>query len=116
MFTILLHSSKTMRTSSGHDSSYQPPQLLPEAKQLAAYTKQLPVGELAKIMKLSAIIHPRPGTSGRPGNLRPECLLWIVSSATSTAVFRRLILVKKIDITLTNTYTSSQGFMAFCVP
>ena len=56
MFTILLHSSKTMRASSGHDSSYQPPQLLPEAKQLAAYIKQLPKGELAKIMKLSDIM------------------------------------------------------------
>lgn len=50
---ILLHSSKTMRTNPGHFAPLQPPALLRQAKQLAAYVQSLSVAQIADCMSLS---------------------------------------------------------------
>lgn len=53
MLTILLHSSKTMRTKTGQTHSYQAPALLPQATQLAGYIKTLSVIEIQQAMHVS---------------------------------------------------------------
>ncbi len=50
---ILLHSSKTMRSSPGKDVRLREPQLLSQAEQLAAYLKTLSPTQLTKIMGIS---------------------------------------------------------------
>ena len=53
MFTILLHSSKTMRTPTGAPTPPQTQLLAHKAAQLAAYVQSLSVSELQSAMKLS---------------------------------------------------------------
>lgn len=54
MFTILLHSSKTMRHASSLANTYQPPALLKSANELHTYMQTLTEEQLASSMKLSA--------------------------------------------------------------
>ncbi len=54
MFTILLHSSKTMRAPAGNASPVQVPALQKHANELADYLKSLTQSELQTAMKLSA--------------------------------------------------------------
>ncbi len=53
MFTILLHSSKTMRPGVKTGSDYQKPSLIKEAKELANYIKSLSDNEIGSSMHLS---------------------------------------------------------------
>lgn len=53
MFTILLHSSKTMRPTERTDAPYQKPALLAQARELAVYMTTLNSVQLAKVMHLS---------------------------------------------------------------
>jgi cytoplasmic iron level regulating protein YaaA (DUF328/UPF0246 family) len=53
MPTILLHSSKTMRQPHGVGSSYQKPQLLEQANELATYLQTLSPLQLARCMNIS---------------------------------------------------------------
>jgi uncharacterized protein len=53
LMIILLHTSKTMRSSPLGDLPYRPPALLDKAEQLAAYLKTLSPGQLQKSMSLS---------------------------------------------------------------
>lgn len=53
MFTILLHSSKTMRQPTLKQSIYQRPVLLSKARELATYMKSLSADQLESSMKLS---------------------------------------------------------------
>lgn len=53
MFTILLHSSKTMRQPIVKQTSYQRPSLLVQAEQLASYVKLLTPAQLETSMKIS---------------------------------------------------------------
>lgn len=53
MFTILLHSSKTMRPIGTERVPYQRPALLDEATELAGYLRSVSVSELQTFMQLS---------------------------------------------------------------
>lgn len=53
MATILLHSSKTMRSAIETDATYQAPQLMKKASQLDEYLRTLPVKRLQSAMQLS---------------------------------------------------------------
>lgn len=53
MLTILLHSSKTMRSQAKTSSPYQKPQFVNEAIDFMAYAKKLSSTQLAKTMHLS---------------------------------------------------------------
>jgi cytoplasmic iron level regulating protein YaaA (DUF328/UPF0246 family) len=53
MFTILIHSSKTMRQASPKKVTYQQPALLDEATELATYLTSLTPQEIQSSMKLS---------------------------------------------------------------
>lgn len=53
MLTILLHSSKTMRSKSLDHSDYQKPLYLDEAEELALYLKTLSIPDISKSMQLS---------------------------------------------------------------
>lgn len=54
MIQLLLHSSKTMRVPDAIESPLGSPQLIGRAEQLAATYRELPSGQLSKIMKISA--------------------------------------------------------------
>jgi cytoplasmic iron level regulating protein YaaA (DUF328/UPF0246 family) len=53
MFTILLHSSKTMRQDSIQDATYQPPAYIDSATTLGDYLKSLSLSQIQTAMKLS---------------------------------------------------------------
>lgn len=54
MLTILLHSSKTMQSNSSQTTSYQQPQLLKQATELATYLKTLSTDQISSSMQLSS--------------------------------------------------------------
>lgn len=59
---ILLHSSKTMRSSPDKGAALREPQLLNKAKKLDAYLKTLSSEQLAKVMKISASLAQKTHT------------------------------------------------------
>lgn len=56
MLTILLHSSKTMRSRSSQTDDYQQPLLLNQAVALADYLKSLSPDQISRSMQLSSVL------------------------------------------------------------
>ncbi|MEO5950105.1 MAG: YaaA family protein [Candidatus Saccharimonadales bacterium] len=72
MLTILLHSSKTMQRRKSDDNTYQAPQLLENAVELANFVSTLSADQLMKPMQLSSPMATTTQTMMRSWNTNPH--------------------------------------------